>query len=117
MQVQSLASLSGLKIWCCHELSCRSQTWLGSCIAVAVAEAGSCSSHSTLKKKKKKKNQEDIYTFPLLVLIPPRICCAFLVKESQGLIPLTCGQQEWVWWIMVFNAWVLGGDQVIWNAG
>ena len=35
--VQSLASLSGLKIWHCHELWCRSQTRLGSGIAVAVA--------------------------------------------------------------------------------
>ena len=35
-QVPSLASLSGLRIWCCHELWCRSQTWLGSGIAVAL---------------------------------------------------------------------------------
>jgi len=28
MWVPSLASLSGLRIWCCHELWCRSQTWL-----------------------------------------------------------------------------------------
>ena len=34
--VQSLASLSGLRIWCCHELWCKLQTQLGSCIAVAV---------------------------------------------------------------------------------
>ena len=34
--VQSLALLSGLRIWCCHELWCKSQTWLGSHIAVAV---------------------------------------------------------------------------------
>ena len=33
--VQSLASLSGLRIWCYHELWCRSQTWLGSGISVA----------------------------------------------------------------------------------
>ena len=37
LQVQSLASFSGLRIWHCHELWCRSQMWLGSCIAVAVA--------------------------------------------------------------------------------
>ena len=36
LQVRSLASLSGLRIWCCRELWCRSQTWLGSHIAVAV---------------------------------------------------------------------------------
>ena len=34
--VPSLASLSGLRIQCCHELWCRLQTWLGSHIAVAV---------------------------------------------------------------------------------
>ena len=34
LQVQSLASLRGLRIWCCRELWCRLQMWLGSCIAV-----------------------------------------------------------------------------------
>ena len=34
-RIQSLASLSGLRIRRCCELWCRSQTWLGSCIAVA----------------------------------------------------------------------------------
>ena len=34
--VQSLASVSGLRIWCCLELWCRSQTWLRSLIAVVV---------------------------------------------------------------------------------
>ena len=34
MLVQSRASLSGLRIWCCRELWCRSQTWLGSHVAV-----------------------------------------------------------------------------------
>ena len=37
MRVQSLVSLSGLRIWRCHELWCRSQTWLGSWVVVAVA--------------------------------------------------------------------------------
>ena len=35
-RVQSLASLSGSRIRCCHELWCRSQTQLGSGLAVAV---------------------------------------------------------------------------------
>ena len=35
-QVQSLASLSGLRIQRCRELWCRSQMWLGSGVAVAV---------------------------------------------------------------------------------
>ena len=34
--VRSLTLLSGLRTWCCHKLQCRSQTWLGSHIAVAV---------------------------------------------------------------------------------
>ena len=46
MRVQTLALLSGLRIWRCHELWCRSQMWLGSAGAVAVAS--SCSSDSTL---------------------------------------------------------------------
>ena len=37
LQVRSLASLGGLRIRHCCELWCRSQTWLGSGIAVAVA--------------------------------------------------------------------------------
>ena len=51
LQVQSLASLSGLRIQRCRELWCRQQTWLGSGVAVAVAVAvamsvaGSCSSN------------------------------------------------------------------------
>ena len=46
-QVQSLALLSGLRIWGCCELGCRSQAWLRSGIAVAVVQAGSCSFNST----------------------------------------------------------------------
>ena len=37
LRVQSLASLSGLRIRHCRELWCRSQTQLGSGVAVAVA--------------------------------------------------------------------------------
>ena len=37
MQAQSLVSLSGLRIWNCHELWCRLQMQLGSYVAVAVA--------------------------------------------------------------------------------
>ena len=69
MQVRSLAWLSGLRIWRCHEMWCGLHTWLGSGVAVAEVWAGSCSSDSTLslgtsichrfslkKKRKKKKN-------------------------------------------------------------
>ena len=59
--------LSGLRIWYCHELCCRSQTRLGSHVAVTMVLAGGYSSDSTLslgtsvchkcspKKKKEKK--------------------------------------------------------------
>ena len=42
IRVLPLASLSGLRIWCCHKLLCSSQRWLGS--SVAVAQTNSCSS-------------------------------------------------------------------------
>ena len=71
MRVQSLASIRGLGIWCCHELWCGSQAQLRS--GVAVAEAGSCSSDLSpslrisicpgccpKKTKKKKKNHSSI---------------------------------------------------------
>ena len=48
MRVQSLVSLSGLGIRHCRELWCGPQVGLGSCTAVAMAWAGSCSSDSTL---------------------------------------------------------------------
>ena len=41
MQVQSLASFSGLRIQCCRELWCSLQKWLRFRVAVAVAVAGS----------------------------------------------------------------------------
>ena len=47
MWAQSLALLSRLRIWHCHDLWYRSQMWLGSCLAVAVAVAGSYSSNLT----------------------------------------------------------------------
>ena len=45
--VRSLASISGLRIPHCHELWCRSQTRLGSRVAVAVVQDGSYSSDLT----------------------------------------------------------------------
>ena len=47
LRVRSVALLSGLRIQCCHELWRRLQTRLGSCIAVAVAEASGYSSDET----------------------------------------------------------------------
>ena len=66
MWVWSLASLSGLRIQCCYELQGRLQMRLRFGIAMAVDEAGNCSSNLTLSwelpyakgailKKKKKK--------------------------------------------------------------
>ena len=46
-QVQSLVSISELRIRCCHELWCGLQTWLGSGVAVPVAQASGYSSDST----------------------------------------------------------------------
>ena len=40
-RVRPLASLSGLRIWHCHEVWCRSQKWLRSGSAVAVVQASS----------------------------------------------------------------------------
>ena len=47
LRVQSLASLSGLRIQCCCELWCRSKMRLGSCVAVFMAKADSRSSDWT----------------------------------------------------------------------
>ena len=48
MQIQTLASFSGLRIQHCYELWCRLQMWLRSYLPVVVAWAGSCSSDSDL---------------------------------------------------------------------
>ena len=79
IQVQSLASLSGLRIQHCRELWCRSQTWLESHIAVSVMEASSCSSDSTLSletsicwgcgpKKQKTTKQKKPHIISLLII-------------------------------------------------
>ena len=47
LRVWSLALLSGLRIQRCSELWCRLQMWLRFHVAVAVAQAGSCSSDLT----------------------------------------------------------------------
>ena len=72
-KILPLASLGGLGIGRCHELWCRLQMQLRSQVAVAVVQAGSCSSNSTPSlgtsicpgdpkkqktKKKKKKERE-----------------------------------------------------------
>ena len=80
MLVRSLALLSGLRIWHCGELWCRSQTRLRSHIAVAAVQAGSRGSDSTpslgtskgrgcgpKNKKKKKKERRSHYTIMMLI--------------------------------------------------
>ena len=47
LRVRSLASLSELSIWHYYEVWCRSKTWLGSYVAVAVVLVGSYSSNLT----------------------------------------------------------------------
>ena len=47
LPVKSLASLSGLRIQRCRELQCRLKTQLSFGVAVAVVQAGSCSSNQT----------------------------------------------------------------------
>ena len=47
LRVRSLASLGGMGIRRCQDLWCRSQTQLGSRVAVAVVWVDSCSSDST----------------------------------------------------------------------
>ena len=74
--VRPLALLRGLRIRPCCELWCRSQTRLGSGVAVAVVEAGSCSSDSApslgtsiccgsgpKEQNKQTKNQKIKFTF------------------------------------------------------
>ena len=72
MKVQALASISGLRIWYCRELWCRSKTHLGSDVAVAVAQDGYSShwtpslgpsigrGHSPKKSKKEEKKKKEI---------------------------------------------------------
>ena len=73
MQVQSLASFSGLRIWHCHELWCKSQTQLRYGIAVVVVQASGYSSNSAPNlgtpichrcgPKKKKRKKKEIVSF------------------------------------------------------
>ena len=81
-QVRSLASLHGLRIWCCHELWRRLQMWLGSGVAVAVALA---SGYSSLQ---------------LPLGLGTSICCKCGSKKKKKEIKRTTGCE-----------YVVGGDQ------
>ena len=90
--VQSLDSLSGLRIRRCCELWCRLQTWLGPGVAVAMVQASGYSSSSTsslgtftcssaalekTKRQKKKKRKK---------LIWPQACsfCFAIIVNKLG---------------------------------
>ena len=64
LQVQSLALISGLRIWHCHELWCRSQTQLSSSMAAAVAPLGPLAwepPYATDAAVKRKKAQKKVH--------------------------------------------------------
>ena len=78
-----IPGLSALRIQRCHELWCRSQMWLESC----VAEAGGCSSNSTPSlgasichgcspKKKQKAKQINKYVHPPLLFLVSYVSCS-----------------------------------------
>ena len=107
MRVQSLALPSGLGIQHCHKLWHRLQMRLGSCVAVAVVQASSCSSdptpslrtsiHCSCCHKKTKKTKQNKYrlktvfkhlaeiqishTQRTLQTPPPRLEAVCFVKE------------------------------------
>ena len=77
MLVQSLALLSGLRIWRSRELWCRSQMRLRSGVAVAVMYAGSYSSDWTPSPEGPKKTKNKKPSLPQhLPLKYDRLHCA-----------------------------------------
>ena len=111
-EVWSLPSLSGLRIWSCHELWCRSQMRLRSCVTVAVVWAGSCSSDLTPslgtsichrcgpEKKKKKLYWPSFYFarlwdgYTIIYLTDPH-WWAFDWLPTQGFYRKCCSGQSW----------------------
>ena len=61
MCVQSLASINGLRIRCCHELQRRSQMWLISYVAIAAWELPYGMGAALKRKKRKKKKSIFVY--------------------------------------------------------
>ena len=102
MRVRLLASLSGLRIRCCCELWCKSETQLGSRVAVAVALASDYSSESTPslgtsiccgyspKKQKKKKKKKKVF---FKLLCRSLVLCLACRKH---LINVSSHQASWV---------------------
>ena len=94
------ASLRGLRIWHCRALWCRSQARLGSRVAVAVVEAGSCSSNKTprlgtsiccgyspRKDKRPKKTQKTKTHILVTSWSVPSILC-LLILSPHPVLPL-----------------------------
>ena len=84
-RVQSLASLGGLRVRSWRDLWCRSKMRLGSDVAMAVVQTGTCSSDSTPslgtsicrgcgpKKTKRPKNPKINQNYTVQLLAPPAI--------------------------------------------
>ena len=86
MQFRSLALLTGLRIWCCCELRCRAQTWLGSSVVVASGHRSDstpsletsiycrCAPKKTKKNKKQKQKKTCFKPSSLLSLMKGEGC-------------------------------------------
>ena len=103
MRVQSLASLSGLRIQRCRKLWCRSQMRPRSGVAVAVVQAGSCNCdqspslgtsicHRCGPKKAKQKKIEVLTGIPI---VAQRLTNPTSTHEDSGLIPGLTRQGEY----------------------
>ena len=105
MQVGSLATLSGIRIWCCRETWCRSQMGLGYHVAVAVGRPVTAALIQPLdweplyavgaalkrqKKKKKKKIQvvyvcrEERYLRDIWEDVPEEEPLSWVLKDKQA---------------------------------
>ena len=98
--VQSLALLSGLGIWRYRELWCRSQMHLRSGVAVAVVQAGGCSSDLTPslrtcichrcspRKKNKNKNKNRRVNKIMYIKHPAQWCTVGVLQTPVSFPPV-----------------------------